>query len=65
MNLEKRLDHIENEIKSLKSMVLFRASYKPKKPVSFRGLARTKLSEKELDEFIEKSKKSLFHNEEL
>ena len=36
-----------------------------KKPVSFRGLAKTKLNEKDLDKFVEKSKKSLFHHEEL
>jgi len=33
---------------------------KKQKPVSFSGMAKTKLSDKELDEEIRKAKKSLF-----
>lgn len=58
--LVKKLDNIESEISSIKTLILSNYNYKMKKPVSFRGIAKTKLSEKELDKSIEESEKSLF-----
>jgi len=54
--VEKKIEHLEMEIKELKRMV----KKSKKKPVSFSGMAKTKLSEKQLDEEIKKAKKSLF-----
>ena len=62
---EKKLDNIENEIKLLKSIVLSGYGNEIKKPVSFRGLAKTKFTTKDVDKAIEKSRKSLFHHEEI
>lgn len=56
----KKLDSIENEIKLLKAIVLSSYENKIKKPVSFRGIAKTNLSEEELDKAIEESKRYLF-----
>ena len=39
--------------------------YQAKKPVSLRGIAKTKLSGSKLDNEIEKSKKSTFSHEEV
>jgi len=59
--LQKRLDNIENEIEELKTLVIFRASYGMKtKLVSFRGMAKQLVSDRELKESIEKAKHSLF-----
>lgn len=55
----KKLDSIENEIKLLKAMVLSSYGNKLKKPVSFRGIAKTNLSDEDLDKAIESAKKSL------
>ena len=57
--LTKKLDTIENELKLLKTLILSSYGYKIKKPVSFRGIAKTNLSEEELDKSIERAKKSL------
>ncbi len=54
--IEKRLEEMEKEIKKMKEML----KNGKKKPVSFSGMAKTKLSDKELDEEIRKAKKSLF-----
>lgn len=56
---EKKLDDIENEIKLLKAIVISSYGSKIKKPISFRGIARTKLSDEALDEAIDEAKKSL------
>lgn len=56
--MEKRLEEMEKEIKKMKEML--KNGNKKQKPVSFRGMAKTKLSDKELDEEIRKAKKSLF-----
>ena len=58
--LEKKLDTIENELKLLKTLILSSYGNSIKKPVSFRGIAKTNLNDKELDKAIEESKKSLF-----
>jgi len=58
-----KLEKIENRIKSLQEVILFGASSNLKKPVSFRGIAKTSLSFNQLDEAIQESKKSLFHKE--
>ena len=46
--LEKRIENIEKEIDDLKKLV----KNGKKKPVSFSGMAKTKLREKELDKEI-------------
>jgi hypothetical protein len=56
---EKKLDSIENEIKNLKAIILSSYGNKIKKPVSFRGIAKTELSDIQLDKAIEEAKKSL------
>lgn len=56
---EEKLDNIENEIKLLKAIVLSGYGNKIKKPVSFRGIAKTNLSDEDLDKAIDESKKSL------
>jgi len=63
--IEKRLEEMEKEIKKMKDLLKDRqtqnASIHPKKkPVSFRGIAKLKVSKEELDEEIKKAKKSLF-----
>jgi len=60
--LYKKLSNIENEIMVLKSIVLSKYKHKPRaeRAVSFRGIAKTSLSEKELDEAIEMARESLF-----
>ena len=60
--LYKKLSSIENEIMVLKSIVLSRYKHKlgDERVVSFRGIAKSSLSERELDEAIEESKQSLF-----
>ena len=58
--LEKKLDTIENELKLLKTLILSSYGNSIKKPVSFRGIAKTNLNDKELDKAIGESKKSLF-----
>ena len=55
----KKLDAIENEIKNLKAIILSSYGNKIKKPVSFRGVANTNLSDAKLDEAIEEAEKSL------
>ena len=57
--LTKKLEEIEKELKTLKTLILTGYGYKIKKPVSFRGIATTKLSEEELDMAIEEAQKSL------
>lgn len=54
--VEKKIEHLEMEIKELKKLV----KSNKKKHISFSGMAKTKLSEKQLDEEIRKAKKSLF-----
>ncbi len=60
--LYKKLSSIENEITVLKSIILSRYKHKPRdgKVVSFRGIAKSSLSERELDEAIDEAKHSLF-----
>ena len=57
--LLKKIDNMENDIKLLKKIVLSSYGYTMKKPVSFRGIAKTKLSDEELDQAIEESQRSL------
>lgn len=59
--IDKKLKEIEKEIELVKILVLFRSDYLVKpKPVSFRGMAKLLVSEKELEKSIEKTKVSLF-----
>ena len=60
-----KLEKIENRIKSLQEVMLFGASSNLKKPVSFRGIAKTSLSFSQLDEAIQESKRSLFPHKEI
>ncbi|MBI4174725.1 MAG: hypothetical protein HY517_03695 [Candidatus Aenigmarchaeota archaeon] len=53
-SLEKRVGILENEIMQIKFSIK-----NPEKPVSLRGIAKLKVSKKELDKEIEKAKKSL------
>ena len=59
-----KLNNIEEEIKTLHKTILFGTS-KMKKPVSFRGIAKTNLTEDQLDEAIDEAKKSLFPHKEF
>ncbi len=52
-----KLNGIGSEIEELK--ILVASNIKPKKPVSLHGMASLLVSEDELDESIEESKKSL------
>lgn len=60
-----KLEKIENRIKALQEVMLFGISSKLKKPVSFRGIAKTSLSDNQLDKAIQESKRSLFHHKEF
>ena len=53
--LEKKVDMLENDLKQVKCMIK-----NNKRPASLRGIARIKVSKKELDKEIKKAKKSLF-----
>ena len=53
--LEKKLDTIENELKLLKTLILSSYGNSIKKLVSFRGIAKTNLNDKELDKAIEET----------
>lgn len=58
--INSKLEKIEKRIKSLQGIVLFGTASKLKKPVSFRGIAKTSLSENQLDKAIQEAKDSLF-----
>ena len=58
-----KLEDIEKELKDIKLSML--SNYKPKKAVSFRGIAKTKLNEKDLDISIRKAQKIIFSHEEV
>lgn len=62
--LQKKIESIENEVKLIKTLIKIKG-YSVKKPVSLRGIAKTKLNANKLDTEIEKSKKSLFSHEEV
>ena len=57
--LLKKLDNIETELIGLKSIVLSKFKPKGNGIVSFRGLAKTPLGDKALDEAIAEAKKLL------
>ena len=59
--MEKRIENLEKEIKEIKKLV----KTGKKKPVSFRGLAKTKLDSKQLDNEIKKSQKSVFFHGDI
>ena len=62
IEIAKRLEELEKNIQDLKTLVLSEKSESPEKElVSLRGMGKALVSEKELDEAIEKAKKSLFH----
>lgn len=65
--LYRKLNDIENDLAVLKSIVLskYKNKLRNRKAVSFRGIAKSSLSEKELDEAIEESKQSLFPHKPL
>lgn len=54
-SLERRVDILENEIRQIRLSIK-----NQKKPISLRGIAKLKVSKKELDKEIKKAKKSLF-----
>ncbi|HDL15659.1 MAG TPA: hypothetical protein ENH28_05870 [Euryarchaeota archaeon] len=57
----KKIEDLEREIHNLKSLVLVRENaFFEKKLVSLRGIGKLSVSEDELEEAIEKAKKSLF-----
>jgi hypothetical protein len=60
--IEKKLEELEREIKTLKSLMLLeRDELFEKELVSLRGMGKLIVSEEELDEAIKKAKKSLFN----
>lgn len=65
--LYRKLNDIENNLMILKSIVLskYKNKLRDKKAVSFRGIAKSSLTEKELDEAIEESKHSLFPHKRI
>ena len=60
--LYRKLNNIEKELAVLKRLILakYKNKLKGKKAVSFRGIAKSSLNEKELDKAIEDSRHSLF-----
>ena len=61
--IEKKLEELEKEIKTLKGLMLFeRDELLGKRLVSLRGMGKLIVSKEELDEAIKKAKKSLFKN---
>ena len=61
MEIAKKLEELEKDIQNLKALVLFENdALCEKKQVSLRGMGKILVSEKELDEAIEKAKQSLF-----
>jgi len=55
--LEKRLENVEKELRELKILV---SGKNGRKTVSFRGIAKTNLTNEELDKEIHNAKTSLF-----
>jgi len=61
MDIVKKIEDLEREIHNLKSLVLVRENaFSETKLVSLRGIGKLSVSEDELEESIEKAKKSLF-----
>jgi hypothetical protein len=57
----RKIDDLEKEIRSLKSLVLFgEDTLLERKLVSLRGLGKLLVSEKEMEQFLAQAKKSLF-----
>lgn len=65
IEIAKKLEELEKDIQDLKTLILSENNEKIEKElISLRGIGKSLVSEKELDEAIEKSKKSLFHGVE-
>ena len=65
MDTAKKLEELEKDIQNLKALMLFKNdALCEKKLVSLRGMGKVLLSEKELDESIEKAKHSVFRGVE-
>ena len=61
MDIVKKIEDLEREIHNLKSLILVRENaFFETKLVSLRGIGKLSVSEDELEEAIEKAKKSLF-----
>lgn len=58
--IAKKIEELEVKIGSLKSLVSHPKASSTPKVVSMRGLAKSKLTDEELDAAIEASKKSIF-----
>jgi hypothetical protein len=57
----RKIDDLEKEIRSLKSLVLFgEDTLLERKLVSLRGLGKLLVSEKEMEQFLAQARKSLF-----
>lgn len=65
IEIAKKIEELEKDIQDLKALVL-PENYDSleKELISLRGMGKALVSEKELDEAIEKAKKSLFHGAE-
>ena len=57
----RKIDDLEKEIRSLKSLVLFgEDALLERKLVSLRGMGKLLVSEKELEQFLTQARKSFF-----
>ncbi|MGC1121800.1 MAG: hypothetical protein WBA22_11970 [Candidatus Methanofastidiosia archaeon] len=65
MEIAEKLEKLEKDIQNLRALVLFENdALCEKRLVSLRGMGKILVSEKELDESIEKAKQSLFRGVE-
>jgi hypothetical protein len=65
MEIAEKIEKLEKDIQNLRALILFKNdALCEKKLVSLRGMGKILVSEKELDESIEKAKQSLFHGAE-
>lgn len=57
----RKIDDLEKEIQSLRSLVMFgEDALLERKLVSLKGMGKLLVSEKELDQFLAQAKKSIF-----
>ncbi|MBU7015895.1 MAG: hypothetical protein HXS44_00180 [Theionarchaea archaeon] len=65
IEIAKKLEELEKDIQDLKTLILTENNKSPERElISLRGLGKSLVSEKELEDAIEKAKKSLFHGAE-
>ena len=65
IEIAKKLEELEKDVQDLKTLILSEKNESLEKElISLRGIGKALVSEKELDEAIEKAKKSLFYGVE-